>query len=364
MKPAPTIAFITNNLKAGGTEHVVSTLANAWAEQGRSITIITFSSASADFYPLHKHITRVSIGHVGKKNNAVPALFQMFSRVIRLRRVLRKTSPECVVSFLPVANSVTLLAAYGLPCRVILSERNDPARQRLGWFMERLRKRGYARADFVAANSRGVCRALQAYVPPEKLACIKNPLVVPDGGKKANLAGNTVLIVASLTRQKAHDILFRAFARISNRIPDWRLAVAGDGPLKDELVSLSQSLGIADRIDWLGTVSDPFAYYRAASIFVLPSRYEGMPNALLEAMACGLPVVVSDASPGPLEYVEHEVSGLVVPPEDEKRLADALVRLTGDEELRQRLGRKAQKSIKGCTLDAVLSQWDSIFLQA
>ncbi len=354
------ITIVLHSLKAGGAERVVSMLSNAWSEQGRAVSIITLSPSADDFYSLHRNIFRYSIGRHRRAHSPVKGFFLSLSRIARLSKALRTTAPQVIISFLPVTNVLTLLASYGMGLRVVISERNDPKLQHLGWPWDMLRKWSYARADCIVANSRGVSEGLRAYASTDKIHYIPNPLVVPDSIAPACVCRPTVLNVARLTSQKAHDVLLRAFARIRHAVPDWQLAVAGDGPLRDDLVVLSGSLGIADRIDWLGTVSDPFAYYRAASIFALPSRYEGTPNALLEAMACGLPVIVSDASPGPLEYVEHEISGLVVPPDDERRLADALLRLACDEELRKRLGREAQKRLSDSALPLVLEKWERV----
>ncbi len=111
---------------------------------------------------------------------------------------------------------------------------------------------------------------------------------------------------------------------------------------------------------WPGRVNNPFSYYNAADVFVLVSRYEGMPNALLEAMSFGLPVVVSDASPGPLEFVEHEVSGLVVPVENAEALESVLELLINDPELRHRLGETARRRVAECNLSNVSKVWEKV----
>jgi len=160
--------------------------------------------------------------------------------------------------------------------------------------------------------------------------------------------------------QKAYDVLLDAFAEIAPRFQDWRLAILGDGPLKETLHRQAERLNLLSSIDWLGRAANPFPFYRSSKIFVMPSRYEGTPNALLEAMSCGLPVVVSDASPGPLEYVEHEVSGLVVPVNNSKALADAILRIISDSELRRRLGAAARERVAECDPGKGLSIWEKV----
>jgi glycosyltransferase involved in cell wall biosynthesis len=122
----------------------------------------------------------------------------------------------------------------------------------------------------------------------------------------------------------------------------------------------AESLGIVDRIDWHGIVSDPHYFYRSASIFALPSRVEGTPNALLEAMNHGLPVVVSDGAPGPLELVNDDETGLVVGVNNVAALAAALRRLANDEALRHRLGAAARERVTEYDLPRALATWETV----
>jgi glycosyltransferase involved in cell wall biosynthesis len=126
------------------------------------------------------------------------------------------------------------------------------------------------------------------------------------------------------------------------------------------LQAQAKALGIAERVDWHGIVADPYHFYRSAHVFALPSRVEGTPNALLEAMSCGLPVVVSDGAPGPLELVEDGVTGLIVPVNDPAKLAAALRRLGNDGDLRARLGAAARERVTEYDLPRALGTWESI----
>jgi glycosyltransferase involved in cell wall biosynthesis len=215
-------------------------------------------------------------------------------------------------------------------------------------------------ADLVTANSNGALAALARWVPQNKLALVRNPLAAPNGDDRIDFAHPTILHVGRLSRQKAQDVLLRAFARFSISNPDWRLFVIGDGRLGDELRALANDLKIADRVDWLPHVDDPFPYYRGAQMFVMASRHEGTPNAMLEAMSCGCASIVSDASPGPLEYVEHEATGLVVPSEEPGALAAAMTRLAQDEALRVRLGTAARQRVAALRSDRVVQDWNAL----
>ena len=136
--------------------------------------------------------------------------------------------------------------------------------------------------------------------------------------------------------------------------------MVGEGPLRHELEEQCQALGIADRVRFHGHAQDPFPFYYRAEFFVLPSRFEGMPNTMLEAMACGLPPIASDASPGPLQYVENGVTGMVVPVEDVDALAAAIREMAGNGEMRARMGAAARGKVGELRLPSVLAIWNDV----
>jgi glycosyltransferase involved in cell wall biosynthesis len=190
------------------------------------------------------------------------------------------------------------------------------------------------------------------------LAFLPNPLPAPPNGDAAPLAAPTILSIGRLNRQKAHDVLLRGFAEFAAAHPEWRLAIMGEGPEEVTLRGLASRLGIAERIDWLGRCEDPYRYLQACRVFVLVSRHEGMPNALLEAMSCGMPCIVSDGSPGPLELIQDGINGLVVPVEDATALAKAVESLVADRRFADTLGNQARETVRGHAPSAVVKVWD------
>ena len=265
-------------------------------------------------------------------------------------------APDAVLSFLTQTNILTLMAARGLPIRVVISERNDPARQHHNLRVVLLRNLLYRRSDMVTANSAGAVESLASIVPRQKLALLPNPLNVSDCGVPVTFEGPTFITVTRLVSQKAIDVLLRAAAIVFAKLPEWRLAIIGDGSLREELQALAEELGIASHVDWLGYLDDPIPYLKAAKFFVLTSRFEGSPNALLEAMACGLPSVVSAASPGPLELIGDD-AGLIVPVEDAEATAAAIMTLANDEGLRARLAEAAIKRTETYQVDQAMRVW-------
>ena len=396
------LILVCNSLDAGGIERVVSTLANEWSRRGRRVCVITQYDRQR-FYSLdpevrHVIIDRAAMGQVAELPNRFKSrlhelgflkrrLLKPLSGAVRhvlaerlyrinfsllfayetrvLRRAIERVESPLVVSFGTSLNILTLKACRELGRRVVISERSDAGLQ--GW--GRLSRRFYDDADVVTANSHGALRGLGDFVDPSKLAFVPNPLVLPEcNGACASTNANTnageertslFLTVGRLVWDKAYDVLLDAFAMLGEEFEGWRLSVVGGGHLKDSLHAQAEGLGIAPRVNWHGVVRDPHAFYRAASVFVLPSRTEGMPNALLEAMGSGLPVVVSDGAPGPLELVEDGVTGRVVPVNDAVALASALARLARDASLRRRLGVAARSRASEHDLPRALAAWES-----
>lgn len=397
------LIFVCNSLDAGGIERVVSTLANEWSRRGRSVAVITLHDRRR-FYKLDPAVHHVVVDRTGmnrisdllrwlaaKFRSNEPNRFWLLSlffgglyrlsykhlyrayfslvytgEAIFLRRALGRIDSPLIVSLGTPINIITLRACSGLKRRIVISERNDPKRLSRMKNWDVLARKLYNSADLVTANTRGALRDMKDFVEQGKLAFVPNPLVLANGQELAQTDRNTVssapiiLNVGRMVSDKAQNVLLDAFAHMGDEFKEWRLAIVGDGYLKDSLHAQAERLGINERLNWEGVVVDPYVFYRSAQIFALPSRVEGTPNALLEAMSCGLAVVVSDGAPGPLELVEDGVTGLVVPVNDAAALASALRRLAADENLRRRLGEAAQEKVAEYELSRSLAVWESV----
>jgi glycosyltransferase involved in cell wall biosynthesis len=206
--------------------------------------------------------------------------------------------------------------------------------------------RRLARVDrFVCLSTQIRDEARALGIPDQRLVAIANgidpafaddapPAALPELGDPSGR--RVILFVGRLDHQKRASVLLRAFARVHERVPEARLALAGAGPLRAELEQLARALGLADRTAFLGSRADVASLHRASRAFVLPSASEGIPNALLEALAAGTPSVATDV-PGTHDVARHEREALLVPVDDEAALAAALVRVLEDEALAARL---------------------------
>ena len=351
---------VVADLGAGGVQRVVTTLVDAFSRRGTRICVVTLSGASSDHFQLPATVTRHALGLQSPASGLIGAISANLGRIRAIRHIVRATAAPTVLALAGITNILTVIACAGLPARVVISERNDPARQRLGRPWDWLRRRLYARADMVTANSRTALTELASYVPAARLALVPNPVVPPAAQSPRGDGAPHFLSVGRLARQKAYDVVLAAVAQLAPSESPWRLRVVGEGGERDALQAQAHRLGLSGRIDWLAPVRDVWPLYQQADAFVLASRHEGTPNALLEAMACGVPVIVSDACGGALDYVEDGKTGLVVPVEDAAALAGAMQRLITDPALRRRLGDAGRARVTSEAAGEAVRIWERV----
>ena len=354
------IALFSPALSAGGAERVLSLLANALAAEGHAVTLITLAASDTDFFPIAPTIRRIGLGAQAISGGPIEALRNNAGRLRQLRSALRAARPDALIAFCDQANVLALAASRGLPCRVIVSERTDPARHEIGQLWSGLRRLAYPWADVVVAQTETVADWIRREIPGTRVAVIPNPVLPPSIAKQPGSPGltpPTLIGMGRLSREKGFDRLLEAFAAVSPTFPDWRLHLLCDGPLRETLEIEARRLGIADRVNFPGNVADPAAHLATADLFVLPSRYEGFPNALLEAMAAGLPVLAFDCPSGPSAIIRPGVDGMLIPADDVPALRDNMARLMADAAERRRLGGAAVGVLDRFGLPALLRQW-------
>ena len=354
------ITLFSPALAAGGAERVLSLLANALAAEGHAISLITLSSSATDFFSINPAIHRVGLAAQSVSGGLLDALRNNIGRVRQLRAALRDARPEALIAFCDQANVLALLASRGLPCRVIVSERTDPSRHEIGHFWSWLRRLAYPWADAVVVQTEAVAAWIRQKIPRARVTVIPNPVLPPSVTKATDApsSGSPVIIgMGRLSHEKGFDRLLMAFAAVSPAFPEWRLHLLGDGPLREPLQTEAKRLGIAARMSFLGNVADPVGHLATADLFVLPSRYEGFPNALLEAMAVGLPVLAFDCPSGPAVIISPGVDGVLIPADDVPVLQEQMARLMADAAERRRLGQAAIEVRDRFGMPALLQQW-------
>lgn len=350
------ITFVIESMGGGGAQQVLAQVLESVLEDGKKATLITFLSSTEDVVAVPSGIERKILGGAAGHGGIFLGAMSNLARIARLRKLLRASASPTVVGFVGTTNVLVALASVGLGCRVVICERNDPSRQSLGRIWNLLRRLSYPLADLVTANSMNAVAALSTFVAPEKLIYLPNPIRHSQKQGVASKIAPTIIAVGRLHEQKGYDVILAGFAAFARQVPDWRLRILGDGPLKNKLIETSIELGIADRVEFAGYCRDPFPHLYGADLFVMASRYEGTPNALLEAMGCGLAVVVSNGIPGATAIVKDGYNGLLFDAENREALARAFVRLCADVELRSQLG-EAAKTNAALKRQSALSKW-------
>lgn len=357
------LTFILPSMGCGGAQRVTGLLAAHWSALGWDVNILTLDAAPS-FYPLPPNVRHHPLNLMADSPSPLHAVANNLRRVLYLRGALLTRRPDLVVSFLGDTNVKTLLACWRTGLRVVISERNNPARYAMGRAWRFLRRQTYPQAAALVVQT----REIQDYFPKSlqhKIARIPNPLAPPPELPPPGADAPPVIMgMGRLHRQKGFDVLLRAFALLVEEFPAWRLRIHGQGGELLSLQALAGELGIAGRVGFPGVAPDSYAALGACPIFALPSRYEGFPNALMEAMASGRGVVAADCATGPSELIRHGENGLLVPVDDHQALAMELKRLMADVPLRLHLAAAAREVVKDYDIAAVAARWEEVFRKA
>lgn len=357
------IGFVIFSLQGGGAERVAATLVNEWARRGEQITLLTIDSHDTDFYPIDERVQRVALGLNIPSKNWRDSVANNVRRVSLLRTFARSSKFDVIISFGDKTNVLLLLATRGLNIPVIVAEHIDPRVWFIGASADCLRRLLYPRASAVIVLTAGIGQWARQIVGTEAVTVIPNPVGEQCLHRSQSIIKDKQHFVVAMGRmdfQKGFDLLLRAFALCVERYPDWTLRLVGQGAEQQRLWNLSDQLGIKHAVRFEPVTKEPEKVFRESDLFVLSSRFEGFPMVLLEAMACGLPVVSFDCMSGPREMIRHDVDGLLVPPEDVDALAKAMAGLMGDERERRRLAERAVEVTDRFGLPRVMAMWSEV----
>jgi glycosyltransferase involved in cell wall biosynthesis len=357
----PRLLLIIGSLQGGGAERQLSDMANYWVGKGAEVTIATWSGPEVeDFYPLASGVTRQWLNAEPPRFVPFAALISSVRSVCSLRLLLRTMRPDAIVSFIDVSNIYTVLASRGMNMRVVISERTHPAINRtvgLPWRV--LRRIFYRRADVVVAQTRDAGNWLERKCHA-RVAVIPNSLRnMPQIRCERELM---IIAVGRLSREKGFDLLVNCFARIAMDYPGWRVCIIGQGTERQALEDLREELGLKDRIEFVGEVREVELWMARASLLVHPSRREGFPNTVLEALGMGLAVICTDCRAGPSELIADGVNGRLVPVDDMDALTAVMSELMAKPELRNRLGREASNVRQLFRQEFIMEKWESCLL--
>lgn len=352
------IAFLINSLESGGTERATGSLADHFVRSGHECMIITFFDEKP-FYEIDERIAIhclrfAKAGAAGARSNIAGYM----SRSCRLRRLLKQLSPDILIGMSHIMSFYAVVASSLLRVKVIGTERSNPYLYQNTAYFRLIRKISSLLADGYVFQTRGA----MSYFPrriEKKSAVIPNALFNPllEEMQPVDEKDNTITAMGRLEHVKGFDLLIAAFSDIAGQLPSTKLIIFGEGSARPELEELIRELGLENTVLLPGADTRAVCSVARSSLFVLPSRLEGMPNALMEAMACGTACVAADCDFGPGELINDGENGILIPVEDRGALAGAMLRVMSDSGLRRRIAAKAALLRREYAMDAIGGKW-------
>ena len=367
------VLFVIPSLGGGGAEKVLVLLLKHLDRNRFKPLLVVFDSEKAydkDFY------WDVPIVCLNKKTR-----FDFFRLVWELSRVIKKEKPALILSFLTYTNYLTVLA-HGLAklkVPLFLGEHSNLTcslrNEKFAKIKEILVCRFYHRSTGVISVSKGVREDLitNYKIPEEKCLliynCIDIELIKGIVNEKVNHPWfkediPVVISCGRLTTPKNYPLLLEAMSLILKNDISVRLLILGEGEERFKLEKLAKDLGISRNVMFLGFQSNPFKYISRATVFVLSSLREGFPVVIMEAMACGAPVVSTRCPSGPDEIITDGVNGLLVPSGDVNTLSEAIIMLLKNESIRRRLAEAGMKRAEDFRIEKMVAEYERVFLEA
>lgn len=363
------IMFHLNCLEQGGAERVVSNLANQFASQGYEVIVATQWQGEQEFQ-LNREVRRIHVG-LSAEDECKSRLKKIFLRIKYLRTLLKQEKPDVAIAFAHNAIYRTLFAALNNKIPTVIAVRINPVGNYDGLVDKLLIPFLYRRADGSVFQT-----AQQRDFFPEFIRRNAAIIINPINSKYTRVQENpisfeqrskTIVHSSRIVDFKNQLMLVRAFLRVHEKYPDYDLKLYGpdshDGTWQklEELIARNRA---TEYIHLMGPSDSLEKELPKGRIYVLSSDYEGMPNALLEAMALGLPVISTDCPPGaPADLIEDGVNGLLVPVGDEQALANSIITLIEQPELAQRLGEEATKIRERANVEIIYEQWKTYLEQ-
>lgn len=353
------IVFFAMTMNKGGAEHVISTLCNYGVERKCEMHIVTCLQGDSA-YELDSKVTKhdgfISFEEYKAKNKlaSLPKLCDMYIDL------MRRIDPDMIVAFLPEPCMITELCKKKVGKPIIGAERSNPYFQYRKFVYKLLVGILYPRSDGFVFQTDGA-KAFFRKKLQEKSIVIGNPVDIQDstiGVRTYENRKKEIVSVGRFVRQKNYPLLVNAFRTVTEKKPDYVLKIYGKVDEALGIRRLCEELGISDKVFFMGQVDHVEDKICGASVFVLSSISEGMPNALMEAMALGLPAVATDCpSGGPRQLIADGENGLLVRNNDEAALADGILKILDDQKLAQKLSMNAKKIVDEYSVDKICERW-------
>lgn len=338
----------------GGAEKQIILLANGMVGKGHDVTLISISGCDICF-PIDDNIKLIHISNKGKDR-----VLNIIERYLKLKKILRKIRPDIVINYWYQGVYLCYLMSKKITGKIVYSERGDPGDVEYLGLLGAVRKITLPKVDGVVFQTSAAQKYFNRNIQKKSIV-IPNPVFLEI--KKSKISNvdrkKKIVGVGRLHPQKNFDLLIEAFSHIVKIYPDYKLEIYGEGELKRNLEAKIRSLNLSGCVILKGNVNNVQAKIYDASLFVLSSKFEGMPNALLEAMIVGLPCISTNWNPGGIEdIITNEENGIIVKNNDVKEMTEAICKVLGDQDFANKLGSKAKNKVKGYSETEVMKEWD------
>lgn len=344
------IAFFIGSMGGGGAEKVISILSNYYAERGYKTDVIVLLNNDI-YYELNKSTNFIDFsGDTTSRFKRVPYWLKS------IRSYVKNEKPDVIVSFVARINCLVALACIGLKTKIIVSERSDPRLDGRTKGINFLTKIFYPKVDRVVFQTN---RAKGFFPKLKNGIVISNPIMVKEFADKVD--ETKIVSVGRLCKEKNHKMLINAFYKLYKNHKEARLEIYGDGVLKDELQLQINDLELENNVKLMGKVDDVMSRIADSCIFCLSSNYEGLSNALLEAIALGIPCISTDVA-GASEYIVDGESGFIVPVGDEDAFAKRMIELYSDRKKQSRFFNMNKEISNKFKFNKIMQEWDEVIL--
>ncbi len=356
------ICFYIGSLHKGGAELVFVNLAGYFQEKGYQVTMVTqYQFPAAEEYALPPGVRRV-LSDLTEAELSNSRIINFCRRVSKLRRIWKREKPNLVLSCIGKNNFMTVVTTMFTKTKAVVSVVGEAKEEYPGRLMRLLANLLFPLAGGIILQTERSRYFFHRIV--QKRAVILPNSLNPDfirpryEGKREE----RIVSVGRMDANKNHEMMIRAFAALAERYPAYTLTIYGEGELRGHLEALAAELGVADRVFLPGVIPDVARQTRRAALFLLTSYSEGVSNALIEALAGGLPVIATDVpSGGTVELITDGMNGLIIPAGDGKALEQAMDRVLGDPDFGDRLGREAVKIQERLAPERVNGLWQAYF---
>jgi len=344
------LVAVIGSMRRGGAERVMSVVTNRLAEKGWEVWIAALLTDENE-YELNENVHFVDFS--GKCESRIKRLPYWIKSI---RHLVKTVKPDTVLSFIARINVITLLSLFGLKQRIVVSERNDPRFDRRGRLGDIMTKLLYRLADTVVFQTKRSAEYFEK-CHLKNTCIIYNPIDVDC--RAENTVRHKIVNVGRLNGQKNQKMLIEAISDLKDKYPDISLHIYGEGDLRDELIAYINEKSASENVILEGMVTDVHNRISDAELFVLSSNYEGLSNALFEAMLMGLPCISTNC--GSEEFITDGVNGRITERGDAHRLADVIDQMLSHPEKARAMGKEAMKLSDVLSAEKVLSKWEALF---